>query len=263
MGISRDSTHKRRNTGGHRTPHRKKRKYELGRPPAMTRLGAHRVHPVRGRGGNMKYRALRLETGNFSWGTEAITRKTRLLVVVYNASNNELVRTNTFVKGAIIQIDATPFRQWYEQHYGVLLGKKKKDQKAATLKVSTKDSTKKDTATAKKTTAKESAAKEPVKKGGKKTSAKVAEAPKEEKKTEEVKEEEQTKSGKVKQKQSKRRNGRKVDPALEEQFNSGRLYASIASRPGQCGRCDGYILEGDELHFYLKKLAVKKKGKTT
>lgn len=35
---------------------------------------------------------------------------------VYNASNNELVRTNTLVKGAIIQVDATPFRQWYEAH---------------------------------------------------------------------------------------------------------------------------------------------------
>jgi len=32
--------------------------------------------------------------------------------VVYNASNNELVRTKTLVKGAIIQIDATPFKQW-------------------------------------------------------------------------------------------------------------------------------------------------------
>jgi ribosomal protein S8E len=35
---------------------------------------------------------------------------------VYNASNNELVRTNTLVKGAIIQVDATPFRVWYEAH---------------------------------------------------------------------------------------------------------------------------------------------------
>ena len=35
---------------------------------------------------------------------------------VYNASNNELVRTNTLVKGAIIQVDAAPFRQWYEAH---------------------------------------------------------------------------------------------------------------------------------------------------
>ena len=66
----------------------------------------------------MKYRALRLDSGNFAWGSEHCTRKTRLIGVVYNASNNELVRTNTLVKGAVIQIDAHPFRQWYEAHYG-------------------------------------------------------------------------------------------------------------------------------------------------
>merc|ERR1712054_266903 len=79
---------------------------------------------VRCRGGNIKYRALRLEEGNFSWGSEAHTAKTRVLNVVYNASNNELVRTNTLVKNCIVQIDATPFRQWFKQHYGVELGKK-------------------------------------------------------------------------------------------------------------------------------------------
>ena len=36
------------------------------------------------------------------------------------------VRTQTLVKNAIIQIDATPFRQWYMQHYGVEVGLKKK-----------------------------------------------------------------------------------------------------------------------------------------
>lgn len=46
-----------------------------------------------------------------------IGRESILIVLqVYNASNNELVRTNTLVKGAIIQVDATPFRQWYEAH---------------------------------------------------------------------------------------------------------------------------------------------------
>lgn len=29
-------------------------------------------------------------------------------------------------------------------------------------------------------------------------------------------------------------------------------------RPGQCGRVDGYILEGKELDFYLKKMQKKK-----
>ena len=40
---------------------------------------------------------------------------------MYNASNNELVRTNTLVKSAIIQVDATPFRQWYEAHVSSLI----------------------------------------------------------------------------------------------------------------------------------------------
>jgi len=45
---------------------------------------------------------------------------------VYNASNNELVRTQTLVKGCIVEIDAAPFAAWYEQHYGASLAKKKK-----------------------------------------------------------------------------------------------------------------------------------------
>merc|ERR1712118_417528 len=106
--------------------HQKKRKFEMGRPAAMTKLGAKRVRSVRCRGANMKYRALRLDAGNYAWGSENCTRKVRILDVVYNASNNELVRTKTLVKNAIVQIDATPFRQWYEAHYGATLGKKKK-----------------------------------------------------------------------------------------------------------------------------------------
>lgn len=41
-----------------------------------------------------------------------ITRKTRIIDVVYNASNNELVRTKTLVKNCIVLVDSTPFRQW-------------------------------------------------------------------------------------------------------------------------------------------------------
>jgi small subunit ribosomal protein S8e len=111
--------------------------YEMGRPPANTKLGPQRVHTVRCRGGNLKFRAMRLETGNYSWGSENATRKTRILDVVYNASNNELVRTKTLVKNCIVQIDATPFRAWYETHYGAKIGQKKnaakKDETVSTL----------------------------------------------------------------------------------------------------------------------------------
>ena len=45
--------------------------------------------------------------------------------VVYNATNNELVRTKTLVKNSIVQVDATPFKKFYMEHYDVELGKKK------------------------------------------------------------------------------------------------------------------------------------------
>ena len=36
------------------------------------------------------------------------------------------------------------------------------------------------------------------------------------------------------------------------------FVACIASRPGQVGRADGYILEGKELDFYWRKIKAKK-----
>jgi ribosomal protein S8E len=80
------------------------------------------VRCIRVRGGNSKFQALRLDIGNFSWGSEVVTRKTRILDVVYNASNNELVRIQILVKNAIIQVDAAPFRTRYNQHYGLEIG---------------------------------------------------------------------------------------------------------------------------------------------
>src|SRR5690349_4972299 len=106
MGISRSSRFKKRLTGGTRTIHQKKRKFELGRPAANTKLAEHpRVHPVRTMGGNQKLRALRMDKGNFAWGSEGMARKVRILDVVYNSTNNELVRTKTLVKGCIVEID--------------------------------------------------------------------------------------------------------------------------------------------------------------
>ena len=131
MGISRDSRHKRRATGGRMPVHQKKRKFEMARQASSTKLGSKQVRSVRGRGGNLKQRALRLDGGNFTWASEAFSAKTRILDVVYNATNNELVRTKTLVKNAIVQVDATPFKKFYLEHYDVELGKKKVKDAAA------------------------------------------------------------------------------------------------------------------------------------
>lgn len=176
-----------------------RRAFEKGRQPANTRIGNKRIHLVRTRGGNTKYRALRLDSGNYSWGSEGISRKVRVIGVSFHPSNNELVRTNTLTKSAVVQIDAAPFRQWFEAHYGQSLGRRRQKKEE----------------------------------------------------TEEV----AKKSKSIEKKQAERvKATAKVDPALERQFEAGRLYALVASRPGQSGRCDGYILEGEELSFYQRAI---------
>ena len=153
---------------------------------------------VRVRGGSHKFRALRLDSGNFSWGSEGVTRKVRVISVSFHPSNNELVRTNTLTKSSIVQVDATPFRQWFEAHYGTSLGRRRQAKKE---------------------------------------------------------EEEVKKSKSVEKKQQARVAATsKVDPALERQFEASRLLAVVSSRPGQSGRCDGYILEGEELAFYMRAI---------
>lgn len=52
---------------------------------------------------------------------------------------------------------------------------------------------------------------------------------------------------------------RVIDPLVAEQFNNQKLLVRITSRPGQSGRADGYVLEGKELEFYVKKIESKKK----
>merc|ERR1712070_591538 len=97
-------------------------------------------------------------------------------------------------------------RQWYEAHYGVTVGKKKRS--------------------------KEEGAED---------------------------KEEEKKSAQVLKKHQARQEGRTLDPNINSQFDTGRLLACISSRPGQCGRCDGFVLEGKELEFYVKRMARKKK----
>ena len=76
----------------------------------------------------MKFRALRLDSGNFCWTSESLASKTRIMFVVYNATNNELVRTNTLTKNTVVEIDGTPFKALYLKKYGVDLGKVKKEE---------------------------------------------------------------------------------------------------------------------------------------
>jgi len=93
-------------SGGKREPYRKKRKYELGRPPTMTKL-AHvedRV-VIRVRGGNSKVRLKRASYVNVYVPDENITKKTRILEVVETPANPQYARFNIIVKGSIVRTE--------------------------------------------------------------------------------------------------------------------------------------------------------------
>ncbi len=124
MGISRDSIHKRRLTGGKKKSWRKKRKHESGRQSSNTKIGSKQIATVRVRGGNVKKRALKVDFGNFCLISTGITRRARIISVVYNATNNELVRTNTLVKGNIVYIDASSFKNLAQEKPNQLPEKK-------------------------------------------------------------------------------------------------------------------------------------------
>ena len=203
MGITRSSKTKRRLTGGRMPIHRKKRKFEMGRQPSLTKLGEKKVIEVRGRGCQKKKRALKLNEGNFMWISEKVSRKCKIVEVVFNATNNELVRTQTLVKNCIVAIDPTPFKYYWYIHYD--------DNKITRMpEISDPDRKKK-----------------------------------------------------LEEKRNKHKKTHPYKDQLDklgrffELLNKGRLYACITSRPGQVGKADGYLLEGKELEFYVKKVEKK------
>ena len=82
----------------------------MGRPPTYTKIGPKKVVEVRCRGGNIKRRALMLESGSFSWPTVGKAACAKIREVVYNA-NTGLQRTNVLIKNAVVSLDAEPFSQ--------------------------------------------------------------------------------------------------------------------------------------------------------
>lgn len=173
MGLSRSNRHKRRKTGAKKGISCKKRKFHKARQPSNTKIGEDKLQLLRCRGGVIKKRALRLSSGNFTCRTHGFSCKAKIEQVMYHPSSNELMRTNTLTKGAVIKLDSTQFKEKFNSILSSDCELKSKD------------------------------------------------------------------------------------PLFFSNLDADKLYGVIMSRPGQCGRADGYILEGDELNFYINKFKKK------
>ncbi|MDI3474442.1 MAG: small subunit ribosomal protein S8e [Thermococcaceae archaeon] len=93
-------------SGGRIILARKKRKRELGREPALTRVGenAEKKKIIRTYGGNRKVRLVEALYANVFENGKG--KKVRILRVLENPANRQYVRRDVITKGAIIETEA-------------------------------------------------------------------------------------------------------------------------------------------------------------
>ena len=90
-------------TGGRRHPLRTRRKYEIDRYPNEPVNGAQVTITRRVRGNNRKTALKTIDFVNLSTG-DAKVKKTKILKVLENATNNDYKRRGIITKGAILEI---------------------------------------------------------------------------------------------------------------------------------------------------------------
>ncbi len=96
----------RKSTGGMYKVARGKRKYEMGRLPAHTKIGKHKVITIKTKGGDRKMKVYVAEFANVLDPKTKKFVKSKIKTVDECTANRHFVRRNVIVKGAIIATDA-------------------------------------------------------------------------------------------------------------------------------------------------------------
>ncbi|WP_407430953.1 30S ribosomal protein S8e [Methanobrevibacter sp.] len=90
-------------SGARNVANRGKRKSELGRDPAETRVDEKRLRKIRTRGGNEKLRLATANKINLTDVKSGKTQVTDILGVIENDANPNYVRRNIITKGAVVE----------------------------------------------------------------------------------------------------------------------------------------------------------------
>ena len=90
-------------SGARNVANRGKRKSELGRDPAETRVDEKRLRKIRTRGGNEKLRLAAANKINLTDVKSGKTQITDILGVIENDANPNYVRRNIITKGAVVE----------------------------------------------------------------------------------------------------------------------------------------------------------------
>ncbi len=90
-------------SGARNVANRGKRKSELGRDPAETRVDEKRLRKIRTRGGNEKLRLASANKINLTDVKSGKSQVTDILGVIENDANPNYVRRNIVTKGAVVE----------------------------------------------------------------------------------------------------------------------------------------------------------------
>ena len=103
MAISQSRSQKKQ-TGAKYKEYRKRKKYELGRNPTLTKIGEKKVRSLRSLGGNTKNYILSDNTVNLV-GKDKKCIKAKITSVLESSANRNFIRRNILTKGTVIETD--------------------------------------------------------------------------------------------------------------------------------------------------------------
>jgi small subunit ribosomal protein S8e len=103
MSVWHGTLHKKKPSGGRKRAYRRKRKFEEGRFPAETILGAPKKKIVRGRGQTMKIKALSDQHVCVTNPKDGKTKKVEITRVVKNPVNVDYDRRGVITKGTVVE----------------------------------------------------------------------------------------------------------------------------------------------------------------
>lgn len=104
MAISQAKS-KRSPAGSKYKDHRKKKQFELGRAPALTKIAEKKLKKVRIIGGNTKQLLLSSDVANVHDQITKKTFKSKIKGVLENPANRHYVRRSILTKGTVIETE--------------------------------------------------------------------------------------------------------------------------------------------------------------
>lgn len=103
MSVWHGDLHKKKISGGRKSPYRMKRKFEMGSFPAETTLGETKRKAKRGHGGKVNIRLLYATHANISGPSTGKTERVEILRVIKNPANVDYDRRGVITKGTLIE----------------------------------------------------------------------------------------------------------------------------------------------------------------